>query len=67
MEVCAECHERDRRVTKCEEPIENHMKWSRGFVGKCSVCGKNVVATYFCAKYRKLVERVAEEGNRVRM
>jgi len=67
MQVCEECHERDRKVIQCDSPIEEHIKWSRGFVGKCDVCGKHAVATYYCAKYHRLMEKVAEEDSYVRM
>lgn len=67
MEVCKECHERDRRVTKCTSPVEEHVKWSRGFVGKCSVCGKPVIATYFCPGYRFMMRRLSKEKTHVRM
>ena len=61
MEVCAKCHEKDIRVTKCNVPLIHHIKWSRGFVGYCDVCGKAVEATYCCVAYKKLMEKVAVE------
>lgn len=54
MEVCKECHEKDRQVTKCDIPLSKHFKWSRGFVGHCAVCGKSVEATYYCVHYKRL-------------
>ena len=51
MEVCAHCHETDRRVINCTAPLIHHIKWYRGFVGKCDICGKTVKNTYTCIAY----------------
>ena len=61
MEICAECHERDRKVIGCTKDLEDHVQWPRGFVGECDICGKNVPRTYCCSKYRDLLEKVASE------
>jgi len=56
MEVCESCHESDKHLIKCSLPLGKHVRWYRGFVGKCDICGKTVEVTYACSAYRKYVE-----------
>ena len=67
MDICENCHEKDRNVIKCEKKIEKHLnltiytvsvlKNHNYPVGKmldtCEICGKIVTDLYFCNEYDK--------------
>jgi hypothetical protein len=61
MEICKKCHKRDEKVIKCGMTIDDHIKWVRGYVGYCDICGKSVESTYYCEYYDKLVEKTSKE------
>jgi len=35
--VCRRCHERDKKVTRCEIDFDHHL-WAK--MGNCEICGK---------------------------
>jgi len=60
MDVCKNCHEKDKNVIKCEETIENHINLSGHtdfitgrLLNKCYLCGRKAVL-YLCDKYDTL-------------
>ena len=61
MFVCEKCHERDRRVIKCDLDIDSH-----GLLridGACGVCGsKSSSKLIWCHNYEKIKELEAEDG-----
>jgi len=61
MDVCKECHEKDKNVIKCDEDIKKHMDMAIyndyhtvKVLDTCQICGKTVMELYFCWKYDEL-------------
>ena len=55
MKICAECHDRDEKVTECElgEYAHHFLEW-----GKCEICGIHN-PTFECICYDKLIYKKA--------
>ena len=70
MFVCEKCHERDRRVTKCDLDTESHgLIWHASFQpatrvnGTCSVCGRPKSKLIWCYDY-EVIGRSENESRR---
>jgi len=53
MIVCAECHEKDKNVIKCN--IEEHASWGVLANSRCGICGKQDKVVMFCYNYRHYI------------
>lgn len=58
MEVCIECHEKDKNVFKCPMPISdksNHWQHDGPYSTTCDICGKERDDVYYCWYYSQYV------------
>lgn len=47
--VCADCHEKDKRMTQCALSMDKHTIHLRK--GTCQICGKKKPEVVLCMKY----------------